>query len=194
MIVIHEAEKITGIEATRMVRRMMLTSYIEDPIQSNIRQVSPKGMTVELPGVSLLVPRERSTAMIDALNKLFAYREHLAFISNDDTRSDQTQTISIIKADDKYNMLRVQQTIAGNYITSTACLITRLQQFEIKYPFQFVGVGEDWLILRLNNTPVDSMDLTREFIKVCPPEHEIDITKFSKVLLEPDNRLFMWWD
>ena len=52
MIVIDEAEKITKTAATRFVRSIMLSSYIDDPIQSTIRQETPKCKTVELPGIS----------------------------------------------------------------------------------------------------------------------------------------------
>ena len=69
-----------------------------------------------------------------------------------------------------------------------------LQKFESKYSFWFIGVGDDWLILQLNNTPADLLNLAEEYLKVCPIEDMADLDKFSKVLLEDNNQIFMWWD
>src|SRR5687768_5873194 len=158
MIVIDEAEKITNTEATRFLRGLMLSNYVDDPIQSTIKQESPKGKTVELPGISFLVEHNLIEKLVDTLNKRFAYRQCLAFISNDDTRNDKEQTISIIHTADKYNTLRLQQTTGGSYLFSTDSLIAKLQTFENKYPFHFVGVGDDWLLIKTNDTPTDWLD------------------------------------
>jgi hypothetical protein len=96
MIVIDEAEKITKTDASRFVKSLMLSSYIDDPIQSTIRQETPKAKTVELPGISFLVEHSAIETIVGTLNKKFAYRKCFAFISNDDTRNDKKQTVSII--------------------------------------------------------------------------------------------------
>lgn len=84
MIVIDEAEKITNTEAARFTRSLILSNYIDDPIQSTIRQETPKGRTVELPGISFLVENNTIEIIVDTLNKKFAYRQCLAFISNNE--------------------------------------------------------------------------------------------------------------
>ncbi|RYE56493.1 MAG: hypothetical protein EOP48_07895 [Sphingobacteriales bacterium] len=85
MIVIDEAEKITNTNATRFLRRFTGSGFIDDPIQSNIRQEFPKEKTVELPGISFLVDPAIIKDMLDTLNNRFAYRNCIAFISDDAT-------------------------------------------------------------------------------------------------------------
>lgn len=168
MIVIDEAEKITKTEATRFLRSLMLSSYIDDPIQSTIRQQSPKGKTVELPGISFLVEYNSIEKLVDTLSRKFSYRQCLAFISDDRTRDDKKQTISIIHSADKYNTLRLQLTSGGSYLFSTDSIVEKLKTFEKKYPFHFIGVGDDWLLIKTNDTPNDWTEFAKEVLKVCP--------------------------
>jgi hypothetical protein len=194
MIVIDEAEKITMTEATRFVRSLMLSSYIDDPIHSTIRQESPKGKTVELPGVSFLVEHNIIETIVDSLNKKFAYRQCLAFISNDDTRNDRKQTVSIIHSADKYNALRLQQTSGGSYLFSTDSLIEKLQAFEKKYSFHFIGVGDDWLLIKTNDMPKNWTDFAKEVLKVCPTEDEVNIDEYAEAIKNANGKVSMWWD
>jgi hypothetical protein len=194
MIVIDEAEKLTKTDASRFVRSLMLSSFIDDPIQSTIRQETPKSKTVELPGVSFLVEHSVIETIVDTLNKKFAYRQFLAFISNDDTRNDKKQTVSIIHGSDKYNTLRLQQTSGGSYLFSTDSLIEKLQTFEKKYPFHFIGVGDDWLLIKTNDIPKDWTDFAKEVLKVCPPEDEVNIDEYAKAIKNDNGRVSMWWD
>ena len=194
MIVIDEAEKITNTKATRFLRSLILSSYIDDPIKSPIRQESPKGKTVELPGVSFLVEHDLIEKLVDTLNKKFAYRQCVAFISNDDTRNDKMQTISIIHSVDKYNSLRLQETSGGSYNFSTDSLVEKLQAFESKYPFHFIGVGDDWLLIKTNNIPIDWLDFAKEVLKICPIEDEIEINKYANDLKQSNGKVSMWWD
>jgi hypothetical protein len=193
MVVIDEAEKITGANATRFVRRFIGSSYVDDPIKSSIRQEFPRSKTVELPGISFDVPHDIIEALVDTLNKKFAYRNCFAFISNDSTREDKKQTISIIRATDKYNALRLQETSGGSHLFSTDSLITKLQLFEQKYPFQFIGVGDDWLLIKTVDTPKDWDDFAKEVLKVCPNE-ETSTDDFAKALQKVNGRVSMWWD
>jgi hypothetical protein len=194
MIVIDEAEKITKTKATRFLRRLILSSYIDDPIQSTINQRSPKEKTVELPGISFLVEHDLIEKLVDALNERFAYRQYLAFISNDDTRNDSKQTLSIINTSDKYNTLRLQETSGGSNLFSTDSLIVKLQTFEKKYPFQFIGVGDDWLLIKTIDIPKDWTDFAQEVLKVCHPEDEINLEEYAEEIKTTNGRISMWWD
>jgi hypothetical protein len=194
MIVIDEAEKITKTEATRFTRSLMLSSYAGDPIQSVIRQEAPKGKTVELPGISFLVEHDVIENLIDTLNKKFSYRQCLAFISDDNTRDDKKKSVSIIYSGDKYNTLRLQQTTGGSHHFSTDSLIGKLQAFEKKYPFQFIGVGDDWLLIKTNDTPKDWTDFAKEILRVCPPDDDVDVNEYAEAIKSANGRVSMWWD
>jgi hypothetical protein len=194
MIVIDEAEKITKTDASRFVKSLMLSSYIDDPIQSTIRQETPKAKTVELPGISFLVEHSAIETIVGTLNKKFAYRKCFAFISNDDTRNDKKQTVSIIHSADKYNILRLQQTSGGSYLFSTDSLIEKLRTFEKKYPFDFIGVGDDWLLIKTIETPKDWTDFAKQVLKVCPSEYEVNIDEYAESIKNSSGRVSMWWD
>lgn len=118
----------------------------------------------------------------------------LLFPITNDTRNDKKQTVSIIHSADKYNILRLQETSGGDYLFSTDSLIEKLQAFESKYPFHFIGVGDDWLLIKPNNTPTDWIDFANEVLKVCSVEDKIEIKEYINSLKQDNGRVSMWWD
>jgi hypothetical protein len=193
MIVIDEAHKITGVPAKHFKRQLIGSRYISDPIQSNIQQQYPRTKTVLLPGISFLINHSLAEQMVSSLNKKFAYRSCIAFISDDQTRVDKKHTISLIRSTDKYNTLRLQETSGGSYHFSTDSLIAKLKDFELKYPFQFIGVGSDWLLLKTIDEPKDWSDYAGAVMKVCPNE-ETNINEMAEALQKDKGRVSMWWD
>jgi|GEM_PF-5423989 len=182
--VIDEAEKIAKTQATRFQRNVI----------QPVKQEMPTTKTVELPGISLLVDHAVIEKLVDSLNDKFSCRQCLSFISNDDTRSDAKQTISMIKSGDKYNTLRFQETRGGSYRFATDSLIIKLQLFEKKYPFHFIGVGDDWLLIKTENKPADWLDFAEEVLKVCPLEEKVDTAEYAKGLMHDEGKISMWWD
>ena len=118
----------------------------------------------------------------------------MAFISDDRTRDDKKQSVSIIHTRDKYNTLRLQETGGGSYNFSTDSLIEKLHAFEKKYPFHFIGVGDDWLLIKTNGTPKDWTDFATEVLKVCPPDDEVNIQEYADSIKNANGRVSMWWD
>ncbi|MBS1610205.1 MAG: DUF4253 domain-containing protein [Bacteroidetes bacterium] len=192
MIVVDEAEKITGTQAEHFKRWLIRSSYAGDPIQSTIQQPAPKTKTVLLPGISFLVDPKLAEQVVDSLNQRFAYRSCIAFIS-DDRREDKKYVVSLIHSFDKYNTLRLQETSGGSYHFSTDTLITKLKVLEQKYPFRFVGVGNDWLTIQTLETPKEWKDFAAEVLRVCPNE-ETNIDAMAKEFQKDGGKVFMWWD
>ncbi len=192
MVVIDEAEKITGTQAEHFRRLLIRSSYAGDPIQSNILQPAPKTKTVLLPGISFPVDPKLAEQVVDNLNRKFAYRSCISFIS-DDRREGQKYVVSLIHSFDKYNALRLQETSGGSYHFSTDTLITKLKVFEQKYPFRFIGVGNDWLSIQTVDTPKDWRDFANEVMKVCPTEKP-NLQETAKEFEKERGKVFMWWD
>lgn len=194
MVVINEAEKIAGIEADHFKRRLILSRYVSDPIQSTIHQESPRTKTVLLPGISFRVDRKLAAQLVNSLNTKFAYRDCIAFIS-DNQGEEETRVVTLIQSSDKYNTLRLQETSGGSYFFSTDTLITKLKAFEEKYPFRFLGVGDDWLIIKPLNRPKNWVDFAAEVDKVCPDEdNNASLEDMAHMYQKDEGEVFMWWD
>jgi len=200
MLVIDEAEKITHVNATRLMGNFRGTSFTDDPIKSTIHQESPKGKTVELPGVSFLVDYAIDEALVDALNRKFSYRNCIAFISDDS--DDKKHTVSIIHATDKYNIVRLQEMSGGSDVYATDSLILKLKTLDQKYPFDFIGVGTDWCLLKFKTTPVDYKDFAKCILDVCPIDEEEptgnSVERYADSIRKAFNggkrNVSMWWD
>ena len=199
MIVIDEAQKIMKVSATRFLGQFMGSSFVDDPIHSSIRQEFPKTKTVELQGISFLAEHDKIIELVDTINRKFAYRNCISFISDDNSRDDNKQTLTIIHSSDKFDMLRLQRTSGGSNLFSTDSLVLKLQELDKKYPFDFLGVGTDWCLLRFKEAPKDYMDFAKLVDKVCPLEDLTHITMEAyagqlKDVFTKSRNISMWWD
>jgi hypothetical protein len=199
MIIIDEAQKITKVGATRFLGQFTGSVFIDDPISSTIRQEFPRTKTVELQGISFLVEHDKIIELVDTLNRKFSYRNYISFISDDSSRKDSRQTLTIIHSADKFDILRLQRTCGGSDLFSTDSLIIKLQELDKKYPFDFLGVGTDWTLLRFKGDPKDYLDFAKIVDKVCPIEELTDITMEAyagqlKDVFKKSRNISMWWD
>ena len=137
LLVILAAEDITKSSAQRLKTYLAGASFPGD----SINQPQPKGKTVEIPGISFIVLADKKFDLIDLINKRISYRGYQAFVSDKSYDEKGHVTISVVKAENKYNVLRLQQTNGINYGISTDSLIAMLMSFDTKYPFEIVGGG-----------------------------------------------------
>ena len=189
LFVIIAAEGITKSNGQRLKTYLSASSFPDD----SIHQPQPKGKTVEIPGISFIVPADKKFDLIDLINERISYRGYQTFVSDQTYNEKNHVTISIVKAQNKYNVLRLQQTNGINYGISTDSLITMLMSFETKYPFEIVGADFDWCELRLKNDPDNWVDLAREVLKICPTD-EITAEQFAGALKADGRYIFLWWD
>jgi hypothetical protein len=189
LLVIIAAEDITHSSAQRLKTYLAGASFPDD----SINQPQPKGKTVEIPGISFIVPSEKKFDLIDLINKRISYRGYQAFVSDKSYNEKGHVTISVVKAENKYNALRLQQTNGINYGISTDSLITMLMAFDTKYPFEIVGADFDWCELRLKNDPGNWIDLAKEVLKICPTD-EVTAEQFARTLKSDARYIFLWWD
>lgn len=194
LMVIHKAEQITHTDATRFKRWFMGVAIAGDSAEGP-PQKRPRAKTVELPGISFLVNADSSVLLVDTLNSQLAYRDCVAFISDDTYREDKKQVVSIIHTTDKYDIVRMQETHGGADNFFTDSLIVRLKQLEQKYAFEFVAVGGDWMVLKPKGVISDWVGYASETLKVCPPEDHIeDVAAYAEALKEEEGKVLMWWD
>ncbi|WP_315821730.1 DUF4253 domain-containing protein [Paraflavitalea speifideaquila] len=191
-MVIVDAEKITRTKATRLKTWLVASHFINEP-PNRIRQPDVKGKTVEIPGVSFLVPRKISHGLVDTINRLFNYRNHYAFISDDSTREDKKVTLSIVRGENPYNILRLQQTNGINFGISTDSLITALKAFGEKYPYTILEADFDRCLLRLEREPDDWVAMSKEVLKLCPSD-EVTPEQVAEALRAEKGIISLWWD
>lgn len=192
--VIHKAEQIAHADAGRFKRWYRSVRMAGDTVRG-LLQHQLKGKTVELPGISFLVNGDSSEELVDTLNRVLAYRECMAFISEDAYREDRKQVVSVIHATDKYDIIRMQETASGTSAIATDSLIARLRQLEQKYAFDLIAAGSDWVIVRPRGEITNWQDYAMETLKICPSEEEPeDVAAYADALKEDKGRIMMWWE
>lgn len=192
LAVIRKAEEITHADATRFKRWFSL--LLQDKADG-LLQRRPRTKTVELPGISLLVNGDSSIIMVDSLNRQLEMNNCIAFVSDDTYRDDKKQMVSIIRSADKYDIVRMQETHGSTEAYLTDSLIARLKYLEQKYAFEFIAVGEDWMLLRPKGVVIDWIDYASETLKAFPPEDHIeDVAAYADALKEEEGKVLLCWD
>ena len=192
MVVINEASKLVGSDADHYRRRLTISHYIDDPLQTSLGQKAPRTKTVELPGISFQVEEDRAEQLIHDLTSKFSYRQCLAFISDRTRDGNNNITISVICTSDKFDIFRLQQTTGGTYLDSTENIIAGLQALHKKYPFNIIGTDRGWCLLLIKEHPDSWIDLAKEVMKICPSESTAE--DWAKEIQKDNGKIFMWWD
>ena len=196
LLVILGAEKITDAETQRLKTYCSNGIFPDDNVkyyEYNISRPKFTGKTVEIPGVSYLVDHEKRYDVISQINKEFNYRGYYSFVSDKSYREDGKVTVSVVKGDDQYRILQLQQTNGANYSISNDRLISLLKEFEKKYAFDILGADFDWCELRLRQLPSDWIDLAEEVLTLCPSD-EVTSQEFASALESDKGWVFLWWD
>jgi hypothetical protein len=121
---------------------------------------------------------------------------YIIYLTDADYRFKRAKQVSLIRTQDQWDVLRLQQTDGINYDITTDSLITLLKQFDKKYSIRVLGAGLDWCEFSIEEEPVDWMALAREVYAICPDVVDQGTGTVEELAREmnANNRLFLWWD
>ncbi|WP_157976298.1 DUF4253 domain-containing protein [Lewinella sp. IMCC34191] len=105
--------------------------------------------------------------------------------------------VSIIKSQNQFDIIRIEDTRALNYELKNTDIITKLQEWNTNYPFQITGASNDWLSANfVGELPKNSMAFAKEMYEFCPDIVEQGTDTIEKLESETKrtNQLYLWWD
>ncbi len=125
------------------------------------------GYQIMAPGISVLVPVERTESVLGSLRKKLQHRGYLTFVVERKS-SSQSDRIGIIRSTDQFDILRIMQTDGEDSDVINQDVIDRLHAWEQKAPFDILGAGEDWVELSFRRLPDDVRGFAGEVYNFCP--------------------------
>jgi len=119
---------------------------------------------------------------------------YLIFVS--ENGFDDPSTISIIKSNDQFDIVRFQGTDGINYEIENDEVIGKLMEWDAKYGIEIIGADYDWVEFTLKKLPQNITAFSEEVYEFCPDSVEQGAGELSELekLISEHRRLFLWWD
>lgn len=92
---------------------------------------------------------------------------------------------------DPYKIMQYAETNAINYELDNTAVISKIKEWDTRFGIKFIGIGYDFLILKIiNTTNIDFEELANEINEFCPDAEDID-----SIFEDLENSLIkLWWD
>lgn len=145
-------------------------------------------------GLSFLASAEKADALILRFKDSLKSKGYLIFVS--EQGFDSPSTVSVIKSDDQFDILRIQNTDGINYDLENEDIIKTLQLWDKRFGIEILGADFDWVDVRIKTPVEDATAFAKEVNAFCPDAVEQgvgDIEELEK-LIRNQHRLFLWWD
>ena len=104
--------------------------------------------------------------------------------------------ITILKTDDKYDLLRFEGTNGLNYDIMVEDVIDKLKEWDNTYQLKFTGVGFDFFQANYSTLPENTRAHANELYDFCPDivEQGTGSVKELEKEMIASKKLFLWWD
>jgi hypothetical protein len=170
--------------------RMTMTELDFDPETEEDRSFE-----VPLAGFTFGCNPEMADEIIEALYDKWNEQGFYVFLAEMD--EDETlDQVGVLQTDDMFEVVRVRQTMSGqdDGIT-TEEIISKLQEWDARYPFIVTGADLSWVEVAFIEVPSDSLAFAKEVAEICPDIVTIvgSLDELAKEI-ETTHTLFMWWE
>ena len=165
----------------------------------NLRQLQgtdPNGNPLLAAGVTIDVKRTQAPRTVHRLQEK-AGVGYFAFISERNYGiQGALDHVSLLKASDPYDRLRIMGTNGWNYDISPEVVIARLKKWDAEFGLVLSGVGFDWMEAQFRRQPANMLEYAKEVYAFCPDvvDQGTGTVEGLAADMKRTNTLFLWWD
>jgi len=146
-------------------------------------------------GISFNTKEDTAERLLHKLQTELKPLDCLAFINE---RGSNSTSVSIVKGNDQFDILKIQQTNGENYDISNDEVVFKLKEWHRRYPFTIIGADFDWVEVDFSEFPTnnDLQPFAKELYEFCPDivdQGTESIDGFIEELKEY-RKLVLWWD
>ncbi|WP_270584780.1 DUF4253 domain-containing protein [Bacillus smithii] len=151
-------------------------------------------------GISFVTFEEQAEKLVIELQSQIKQLGYLAFICERSFSqgSKSRCRIGIIKGNDQFDILKIQQTNGDNYEISNEDVISKLREWNNRYPFIIVGADYDWIDANFIVLPTDQemKSFAQEMYEFCPDIVEQGTGSIEELIeeIKETKKLVLWWD
>ena len=146
-------------------------------------------------GFSFKADQDKAKEIVYDLKDRLKNKGYLIYIS-DVNFGYSSDEVSILKSNDQFDILRVEETDGINYGFENKDVITKLQEWNKIYPFQIISAGLDWVEAIFIKKPDNMRKFAKELYDFCPDIVEPGVGSVNKLEkeMERSGMLYLWWD
>lgn len=152
-------------------------------------------------GIQVQVSHDDTNGLIKKLSSnpimngyfVFLSENKFGFRTNNNKLSD---TIGIIKSQDKFDILRIKGTSANDAQMDTEIIIKKLKEWDDRYIIEITDADFDRVGFKYTKEPPDFNGFVKEIYAFCPDNTDFAFKKISDLAREIKNSHFVacWWD
>lgn len=162
---------------------------------SQFKQKDSSGNYSILKGIRFAVNNTEASKVINSLRDQLNNLGYQIFKITQNFNNGK-DTIACIKSNDKFDILRVQQTDGINYDIDNDGVIKKIQEWDKQNGLIITGASYDWVECHFVKAPTDMMNFAKEVYKFCPDVVDQGTETVEELAKEMKNGniLYLWWD
>lgn len=123
---------------------------------------------IEVEGISFSTSKNEAEKLVIQLQSKLRPLEYSVFIS--EHTNNKICKIGVIKGNDQFEILKIQQTNGDNYDIGNDDVIDKLKEWNGKYPFTIIGADYDWVEAHFKVIPndIELKSFAQEIYEFCP--------------------------
>lgn len=146
-------------------------------------------------GLQFYADKDNAASIVSTLGESFRKKGLYIYVS-DMNFGYKPEKITILKTDDKFDLLRFEGTNGVNYSIFVEDIIEKLTAWDKSMHMEFKAVGPDFAEAGIGQLPADLRAFSQELYKFCPDI--VDQGTGSVSALQDDIKktqsLYLWWD
>lgn len=148
----------------------------------------------KLEGISFQVDEATSYEIILDYRVSLKEKGYLVFVSKSGFESPST--VSVIKSNDKFDILRLQKTDGINFDLENNDVINKLKEWDAAYGIEILGADYDWVDITFTKDIKNVSKFAKEVYAFCPDAVDQGVGEIKELeqLIKDEKRLFLWWD
>lgn len=161
-----------------------------------LKGLDANGELVPAAGLTVDVPSAQAFAVADKLRRL-AGPGFVVFVSEQSFGiGGKPDAVSVMRAADPFEAVRVMGTDGANYELSNAAVIQRLRLWDRQYGLVLIGIGSDWVQATFRRPPSDMAAFAKEVYEFCPDvvSQGTDTVAALASEMTRTNSVYLWWD
>ena len=146
-------------------------------------------------GILIKESQENATLLISRLKDELNHKGYFIYLSETNYGYSPDE-VTILKTDDKYDLLRFEGTNGLNYGILVEDVIDKLKEWDNKYQLEFTGVGFDFFQANYSRLPENTRSHAKELYDFCPDivdQGTGSVKELEKEIIA-SKELFLWWD
>lgn len=145
-------------------------------------------------GVSFKAEPDEAEGLVFRFKDDLRKKGYLIFVS--EAGFESPSTVTIIKSNDQFDILKLQKTDGINFGIENKDVISKLEDWDKRYGIEIIGADYDWTEVILKKLPDNVPEFSQEVYKFCPDVVDQgvgEINALEKMIAET-RRVYLWWD